>query len=144
MKNKINNYDFLVVGAGLIGSLAALSLIKKNFKVLVIDKKISNHIDNRTLAVNDNSRKFLNELKLWDKIISRPEPINKIIISDYINSENLIFSMKNESMGSVIYNQELLQISHRELIKKKCIYKNINIDLDDLSIKKDSYQTKIF
>ena len=30
MKNKINNYDFLIVGAGLIGAIAALALIPKN------------------------------------------------------------------------------------------------------------------
>ena len=39
MKNKIFNYDFLVVGAGLIGTLTALSLSQSNYKVLVIDKK---------------------------------------------------------------------------------------------------------
>ena len=32
MKNKINNYDFLIVGAGLIGAIAALALFKKNSK----------------------------------------------------------------------------------------------------------------
>ena len=39
MKNKIHNYDFLIVGAGLIGSIAAYSLHKNKFKVLIIDKK---------------------------------------------------------------------------------------------------------
>ena len=39
MKNKIFKYDFLIVGGGLIGALAGLALHKKNFKVLVIDKK---------------------------------------------------------------------------------------------------------
>ena len=29
MKNKIHNYDFLIIGAGLIGSLTALYLQKK-------------------------------------------------------------------------------------------------------------------
>ena len=29
MKNKIHKYDFLIVGAGLIGSLAALALVQK-------------------------------------------------------------------------------------------------------------------
>ena len=40
MKNKIHKYDFLIVGAGLIGAIAALALVKKKFKVLVIDKKV--------------------------------------------------------------------------------------------------------
>ena len=30
MKNKIHKYDFLIVGAGLIGSLAALALHQNN------------------------------------------------------------------------------------------------------------------
>ena len=34
MKKKIHKYDFLIIGAGLIGSLAALALHKKKFKVL--------------------------------------------------------------------------------------------------------------
>ena len=41
MKNKILNYDFLIVGSGLIGSLVALALNKKKFKVLVVEKIIS-------------------------------------------------------------------------------------------------------
>ena len=36
---KIHKYDFLIIGAGLIGSLAALAFHKKNFKVLAIDKQ---------------------------------------------------------------------------------------------------------
>ena len=32
MKNKIYNYDFLIIGAGLIGCLAALELIRKIIK----------------------------------------------------------------------------------------------------------------
>ncbi len=42
MKNKNNKYDFLIVGAGLFGSVCAYELSKKGFKVLVIDKR--NHI----------------------------------------------------------------------------------------------------
>ena len=38
MKNKIYKYDFLIIGAGLIGCLTALSLLSKKFKVLIIDK----------------------------------------------------------------------------------------------------------
>ena len=59
MKNKINNYDFLIVGAGLIGAIAALALAKK-FKVLVLEKDNKSYKDNRTLAVNANSRFFKN------------------------------------------------------------------------------------
>ena len=68
MKNKIHKYDFLIVGAGLIGSLAAMALYKNNFKVLVIDKEKKIPNDKRTLAVNANSKEFLNNLGIWRPI----------------------------------------------------------------------------
>ena len=58
MKNKIYKYDFLIIGAGLIGCLTALSLLSKKFKVLIIDKGDLSINDNRTLAVNAKSRDF--------------------------------------------------------------------------------------
>ena len=91
MKNKIHNYDFLIIGAGLIGCLAALELIKKNFKVLVIDKNEKKLSDNRTLAVNANSTDFLRSLGLWENLKKKSEPIKKIFISDYVNTKTLIF-----------------------------------------------------
>lgn len=133
MKNKINNCDFLIVGAGLIGSLTAITLIKKNFKVVVIDKNRFKYNDNRTLAVNANSRDFLKSLNLWSKLSEKFEDINKIVIGDYINSELLHFGDK-EAMGSVIFNNDLLKIAHNELKKGKCIYDRTNLDLSKLRI----------
>ena len=78
MKNKINNYDFLIVGGGLIGSLAALNLQKKKYSVLVIDKNTQLLNDERTLAVNANSREFLNNQA---GCMESPE------ISDYSNAD---------------------------------------------------------
>ena len=135
MKNKINNYDFLIVGAGLIGSLTALALLNKKFKVIIVDSSNLNFSDNRTLAVNANSRDFLINLGIWSKL-KKVEPINKIFIKDNINSETLEFFDQNEPMGSVIYNKEILEIAHKVLFKKKCIFKNFNISLAGLSSNK--------
>ena len=121
LKNKIHNYDFLIIGAGLIGSLTAISLLKKNYKVLVLEKNKSIGNDRRTLAVNANSRDFLKSLGLWSKISKNVEPIDKIIIKDFINEDKLTFDNHDEPMGSVIYNYDLLQISRKELQNKKCI-----------------------
>ena len=78
MKIKTHKYDFLIVGAGLIGALAGLELLKKKFKVLVIEKNNQSLSDLRTLAVNANSREFLISLGLWHELVN--EPINKIIM----------------------------------------------------------------
>ncbi len=136
MKKKIHNYDFLIVGAGLIGSLAALHLIKNKYKVLVIDKGFNNPNDNRTLAVNANSKDFLTNLGLWDQLSSKPEDIKKIEISDNINNDPLIFENLDENMGNVILNKELLLLARSELLKKKSLIFEVNISIDDIAPQK--------
>ena len=112
-KNKIYNYDFLIIGAGLVGSLTAISLLKKNYKVLVLEKNKSIRNDRRTLAVNANSRDFLKSLGLWSKISKNSEPIDKIIIKDFINDDNLSFDNPDEPMGSVIYNCDFFEYQEK-------------------------------
>ena len=133
MKNKIFKYDFLIVGGGLIGALTALSLHKKKSRILVIDEKKGSSRDQRTLAVNANSRDFLENLDLWNGIKTKPQLIKKIVIKDYINSSPLIFSDQKEPMGNVIYNSELIKIVHRKLNNLKILKKNINIKLNKLT-----------
>jgi len=137
MKNKILNYDFLIVGSGLIGSLAALALNKKKYKVLAVEKNNSFRKDNRTLAVNAGSRDFINWLKIWESLPSPAEPINEIIISDYINKNPLKFDSFEEPMGNVIYNNDLLTLAHKQLNQLKLLKKNIDIQFDQLLPKQE-------
>ena len=115
MTNKIHKYNFLIVGGGLIGALAGLHLRKKGYKVLVIEKNIQRSHDQRTLAVNANSKDFLMNLGLWKKLKNAPQKINKIVIKDFMNKDPLIFENKNEEMGNVILNSELLDITRKQL-----------------------------
>ena len=148
MKKKIFNYDFLIVGGGLIGSLTAFTLHKKNFKVLVIDKNKNLVTDQRTLAVNANSRKFLNDLNLWDQLKKKSEDIEKIIISDYVNRDKIMFENKDESMGSVIFNSDLQKILSSYLKRNKLLINNINFEKlnttssNMLTIKNEKYKFK--
>ena len=132
MKNKIHKYDFLIVGAGLIGAIAALALTNKKFKVLVIDKKEGILKDDRTLAVNANSIDFLRQLGIWNKLKSKPQPIDKIIIKDYINIKPLVFESKDEYMGEVIFNKELYRLVRQKLESYKILKTNINIENSEL------------
>ena len=120
MKNKITKYDFLIVGSGLIGSLMALSLISQKFRVLVIEKKKitpSSYTDNRTLAVNANSRDFLRSINLWDQKSSNSMEIKRILIKTFLSDEELVFQNPNESMGTVVFNKNLLIKAHKSLFK---------------------------
>tara|TARA_B100000242_G_scaffold290157_1_gene261123 strand:+ start:519 stop:1640 length:1122 start_codon:yes stop_codon:yes gene_type:complete len=132
MKNKILNYDFLIVGGGLIGSLTALSLHKRKLKVLVIDNKREIQSDRRTLAVNANSKEFLLQLGVWSNIKTEPQKIKKIVIKDYINPSPLIFKNDKEIMGNVIYNAELHKIILQKLKNFKLLETNIKINIDNL------------
>ncbi len=148
MKKKIHKYDFLIVGAGLIGSLAALALHKKKFKVLAIDKKSKKHEDKRTLAVNANSKDFLVKLGIWRRIKSRPQPINKIIIKDYLNRKPLIFEDKIEPMGNVVFNKEVLLEAKKLCYRNKILVDNFELDFNTIpennliTVKDKKYQFK--
>lgn len=135
MKNKIIKYDFLIVGGGLIGSLAAICLSQKNYKVLVVEKNNLFTKDNRTLAVNSNSRDFLASLGLWEILKTEHEPINTIIIRDFINKESLSFNNKSESMGSVIFNKSLLKISQDYLKKRNLLFTGIDLNIKNIKPK---------
>ena len=133
MKNKIYKYDFLIVGAGLIGSLLAMSLVKRKFKVKIIEKNFHIANDRRTLAINANSRDFLNQLGLWKKIKTQPEIIQKIIIQDYLHgNQKIIFSNIGEPMGHVAYNSDLISITRDQLEINKCLLTGINLNQDKI------------
>ena len=133
MINKIHKYNFLIVGGGLIGSLAGLHLIKKGYKVLVVDKNIKNSNDQRTLAVNANSKDFLSSLGIWNKLKNKPQKINKIIIKDTINKGPLIFENHKEEMGNVIFNNELLLKTINQLKANKSLIEVSDLDIGQLN-----------
>ncbi len=132
MENKIQNYDFLIIGAGLIGSITAITLLKNKYKVFVIDKNKKFPKDNRTLAVNANSKDFLIKLGVWRKLKAKPEPIKKIEINDTINNSPLIFDNVREEMGNVIYNKDLLSEVKKILKSKNLLIEGLNIEISKI------------
>ena len=142
MKNKIHKYDFLIVGAGLIGAIVALALVQKKLKVLVIDKKNNIGKDNRTLAVNANSVDFLRKLGIWDGLKSKPQPINKIIIKDDINKQPLIFKDDDEAMGNVIFNKEMYKTVIQKLENLKILKTDIDLNTNKIFPNKKIYINK--
>ena len=146
MKKKIHNYDFLIIGGGLIGSVTALALQQKKYKVLLLEKN-PKIFDNRTLAVNSNSKKFLSSLGLWENFKNKPENIDKIIIKDYINTDSLNFE-NEKAMGYVVYNKEILMRARNLLLKTNSLIFSSDLVIEDFinkssfSIKNKSYHFK--
>lgn len=128
---KKNNYDYLVVGAGLAGSVAAHELNKKGYKVLVIDK--NDHIGGNcyTMKVgNIDVHKYgahifhTNNKDIW-------EYVNQFVeFNNYINSPianykgelyNLPFNMNTfNKLWGVVTPEEAQQ----KIESQKC--NNIN------------------
>lgn len=142
MKNKIHKYDFLIIGAGLIGAIAALALVQKKFRVLVLDKKNNLPEDNRTLAVNANSIDFLKQLGIWNNLKSNPQPIDKIYIKDDINKRPLVFENKHESMGNVIFNKDMYVLARKKLLKLDILKTVKNFKINDVNPNKTLYIDK--
>lgn len=91
-------YDWLIVGAGLFGSVVAYELSKRNYKILVIDKR--NHIGGNVYTENQNDiiiGKYgchifhTSSKSIWDYINSFSE-FNSYRHKVVVNYKNKIYS----------------------------------------------------
>jgi 2-octaprenyl-6-methoxyphenol hydroxylase len=108
-------YDLVIVGAGLSGSLLALSLLKQNdsLKILLLDENsertsgsesVHPSFDGRCIALNAGSIDILNELSLWENIQKNAQSISQIQVSDrsYFGSLELFPDIENDAFGYVV------------------------------------------
>ena len=61
-----------IIGGGLIGAITAYSLSKLGNKVVVLEQNAKfNHkniLDKRTTAISEGTKKFLEEINIWNEI----------------------------------------------------------------------------
>jgi len=91
--------DVFIAGAGLAGSIAALSYSKAGRNVIVADPftySENAHVDYRTTAYLQPSKLFLERLGIWEAIEDSAMPLEvmKIIDSYSIRNEDIIKSQK--------------------------------------------------
>jgi len=77
----MESVDITVIGAGLAGSVAALSLARQGRKVMLISGDSRPH-DRRTTALMDQSIRFLDRLGLWEDLKPSAEPLATMQIID--------------------------------------------------------------
>ena len=135
------NTDILVVGAGLVGLVAAHCLSQLKYNVVVIDKKKPNDSkrsskDTRTTAVSEGSKQFLEDLFLWKDIKKNAEPIKKIKVFDRAPSNKIFFENQNneKKLGYVIENIRFSKSLLSSLKKKN----NVKIFFDSELLKIES------
>ena len=114
--------DVLIIGAGLVGLVAAHSLSYLKYNVTVIDKASfksskKSFNDTRTVAVSEGSKNFLESLSLWDSLINYAEPIKSINVYDRSSLNKITFSnnIKTKKLGYVIENKKFSEVLKKKL-----------------------------
>ena len=127
--------DITLVGGGLIGAIAAYSLSKLGNNVVVLEQKgkINNNkiLDNRTTAISEGTKKFLEEINIWKQIRNYAEPIKKIQIIDRNQSNKIYFDNQRRSsnLGYIVKNEYILSSLYKKLQKQKNvkIFNNVSV-----------------
>ena len=120
--------DVLIVGAGLVGLVAAHCLSSLKYNVVIVDKKDFNKPrsplkDTRTVAVSEGSKQFLDELSLWKGIKKNAQPIKSIKVFDRSPVNKILFKNydSEKNLGYVIENSKFTKFLLGKLKRKKNI-----------------------
>jgi 2-octaprenyl-6-methoxyphenol hydroxylase len=111
----VHQSDVVIIGAGPIGCLAALSLAGKNITSIILDQAPNQTIANpllegRTIALSYSSVEFLKKLGLWHQIENKAAPILDIIVSNGLKGQKLHYGQR-ESNGLVMgFNVDLTHL----------------------------------
>lgn len=107
--------DILIVGAGIVGLTAALSMLKRGFSVALFDAQSPDPkaLNSRVYAINAASKKLFQSLNLWNLIDKkRLSPYQKMHIWDKANGEALDFDAR------MVASDELGLIMEESLLKE--------------------------
>ncbi len=129
--------DVHIVGGGLIGVASGYALANLGFKVLISEKKpkhsqILHKKDTRTIAISEGTKKFLNEINVWEKISRFAQPIKNIQVIDRAikNQINFDNNRRESNLGYIVNNNKVLDIFYNELgnIKNLNVLNNENFN----------------
>tara|TARA_Y100000768_G_scaffold80297_1_gene57129 strand:+ start:145 stop:1329 length:1185 start_codon:yes stop_codon:yes gene_type:complete len=125
-----------IIGGGLIGVATAYSLSRFGFDITILEKNPINNFnkhtsDQRTVAISEGTKVFLDKIDLWKKINKFSQPIKKIMVIDRKPTNVLEFDNERRSsnVGYIVKNKDLIEILYNELkqLKNVKIINNFNI-----------------
>lgn len=154
--NDINqSYDVVIAGGGIVGCSIALAIAKKitknesnnsNFKILLVEavqktneynqekiKKTVNDFDPRVVALSEQSKKFFEEIGVWDSILPLDicsyesmyvwdaEGTGSIHFSSADLSPDVLGNTLESSLGYIVEQDVILSALYIELKKYSCI-----------------------
>ena len=124
--------DVIIVGAGIIGMSLALSLSKKNKRVLLLEKDLKrSHLINRIYSISNKSKDFFKELNIWSGL-NCINDINKmkLFYRNFHDKNNLSFYSEKQKIGYIAQSVDITNA----LLKQVTADKNIEL-IDKVNLK---------
>lgn len=123
--NRLESFDIIVVGAGMVGASAALALAQQGHKIAIIEHgqehifNTNQDYDLRVSAISPSSEKLLASLGIWPLIQShRACPYHKMTVWDEKSEGILNFDTANQAqahLGHIIENRLITYSLHQQL-----------------------------
>ena len=121
----MNGYDCIVVGGGMVGAAAALSLAELGLHVVVVEKSVSDAFDEtapydlRVSAISLGSQFLLEQLDAWHEIVNkRVAPYSRLGVweEEISYAEFNANELNQPYLGHIVENR-LIQLSLWEKLK---------------------------
>ena len=111
--------NIAIIGSGLTGSLAALSLAKAGSRVDLYERLSDNELVNRdrTYAITHSSRKILQRVGIWSKLVDNLVPFKFLNVIDYELNKKVQFLVKDLSKEARKYSSIGWIAEHKSLMK---------------------------
>ncbi len=120
-----STFDIVVVGAGMVGSSAAIALARKGFRVAIVetalphesDKMGDDNYDLRVSAISPRSRNILEQLGIWQQLDNkRVCYYEQMHIWHQHGEASVAFDavdLARDNLGAIVENRLLLHALHR-------------------------------
>jgi 2-octaprenylphenol hydroxylase len=142
----MEKFDVVIVGGGLIGQSLALALSNFKLEVGLADLNfgkpvLSKSYDNRVSAIVPSTVNFLKAIGIWGNI-HRKRPYQSTRVWDQNSNGKLNFSSKNDDLGFIIENNQIIHALH-EAIECCSNIKIINSEVKSIVDEKTHYQINL-
>ncbi len=124
--------NIAIIGSGLTGSLAAISLANAGCRVDLYERLSDEELINRdrTYAITHSSRKILEKIGLWSHLVSNLVPFQYLNVIDYELNKKFQFLIKDLSISDKKYEAVGWIAQHKNImlsiLEFSSNYNNIN------------------
>jgi len=142
----MEKFGVVIVGGGLIGQSLALALSNFKLEVGLVDLNygkpvLSESYDNRVSAIVPSTVNFLKAIGIWGNI-RRKRSYQSTRVWDQNSNGKLNFSSKNDDLGFIIENNQIIHALH-EAIECCSNIKVINSEVKSIVDEKTHYQINL-